>query len=361
MLMDANVNGASGGDRTVEVVGAGENGRTGRKVGGSRSGGVVSALVLGWGGRAASFVDETGYTPVPAGGEATALVSAGLGVDAYERFKELLGRDVVRCVSAEAFSTESMNGAALCAYALSVADSHATGGTGWGALVVPVTGAGSAEMVARLLDFDETIGEGLVVLVPDVSPGGIVQEGARAGEVWARRVSALCGRVVAAGGVVVSMPAGWQEWRIHLAGYVAAGQGVVGYHGGRSGVYEALRYATCGLGVPVFAVKSYADRGRAGVDVLCRWYEGANVRSFTQSVCVSRAGVDDVVEGLRCEDDGALYHEAIVFRLRRSECKRAAKKYKGLPVEERASAGFGVPRPGEEEAWGLSGEFHAMK
>ena len=318
------------------------------------SGGVVSAPVLGWGERAALFVDETGYTPVPAGGEATVLVSAGLGVGAYERFKELLGRDVVRCVSVESFSTESMNGAALCAYALSVAGSHATGGHGWGTLVVPVTGVGGAEMVSRLFDFDEAIGEGLVVLVPDVSPGGVVQGSARAGEVWARRVSALCGRVVAAGGVVVSMPAGWQEWRIHLAGYVAAGQGVAGYHGERSGVYEALRYATRGLGVPVFAVKSYADRGRAGVDVLCRWYEGANVRSFTQSVCVSRAGVDDVVEGLRCEDDGALYHEAIVFRLRRNECRRAAKKYKGLPVEERASAGFGVPRPGEEWAWGLA-------
>ena len=111
----------------------------------------------------------------------------------------------------------------------------------------------------------------------------------------------------------------------------------------------------------MFAVKSYADRGRAGVDVLCRWYEGANVRSFTQSVCVSRAGVDDVVEGLRCEDDGALYHEAIVFRLRRNERRRAAKKYKGLPVEERVSAGFGVPRPGEEWAWGLSGEFSSAK
>ena len=317
------------------------------------SSGVVSAPVLGWGERASGFVDETGYTPVPAGGEATALVSADIGVGAYERFKGLLGRDVVRCVSTESFSAGSMNGAALCAYALSVAGSHATGGAGWGALVVPVAGAGSAEMVARLLDFDETIGEGLVVLVPDVSPGGIVQEGARAGEAWARRVSALCGRVVAAGGVVVSMPAGWQEWRIHLAGYVAAGQGVVGYHGERSGVYEALRYATRGLGVPVFAVKSYADRGRAGVGALCRWYEGANVRSFTQSVCVSRAGVDDVVEGLRCEDDGALYHEVIVFRLRRNECRRAAKKYKGLPVEERASAGFGVPRPGEEWAWHL--------
>lgn len=335
-----------------------DGGQTGRKATG---GGVVSAPVLGWGERASMFVDETGYTPVPEGGEATALVSAGLGVDAYERFKELLGRDVVRCVSTESFSTESMNGAALCAYALSVAGSHATGGTGWGALVVPVTGAGGDEMVARLLGFDETIGEGLVVLVPDVSPGGIAQEGARAGEVWARRVIALCGRVVAAGGVVVSMPAGWQEWRIHLAGYVAAGQGVVGYHGERSGVYEALQYATRGLGVPVFAVKSYADRGRAGVDVLCRWYEGANVRSFTQSVCVSRAGVDDVVEGLRCEDDGALYHESILLRLRRNECRRAAKKYKGLPVEERASAGFGVPRPGEEREWRLSGEFFSVK
>lgn len=335
-----------------------DGGQTGRKATG---GGVVSAPVLGWGERASMFVDETGYTPVPEGGEATALVSAGLGVDAYERFKELLGRDVVRCVSVESFSTESMNGAALCSYALSVAGEYATGGTGWGCLVVPVTGAGSAEMVARLLDCDETIGEGLVVLVPDVSPGGIVQEGVRAGEVWARRVSALCGRVVAAGGVVVSMPAGWQEWRIHLAGYVAAGQGVVGYHGERSGVYEALRFATRGLGVPVFAVKSYADRGRAGVDVLCRWYEGANVRSFTQSVCVSRAGVDDVVEGLRCEGDGALYHEVIVFRLRRNECHRAAKKYKGLPVGERVSAGFGVPRPGEEREWCLSDGFFSVK
>ena len=231
-------------------------------------GGVVSAPVLGWGERASGFVDETGYTPVPAGGEATAIVSADIGVGAYERFKELLGRDVVRCVSTEAFSTESMNGAALFSYALSVAGEYATGGTGWGTLVVPVAGAGSAEMVARLLDFDETIGEGLVVLAPDLSPGGAIQGAARDGEVWARRVSALCGRVVAAGGVVVSMPAGWQEWRIHLAGYVAAGQGVVGYHGERSGVYEALRYATRGLGVPVFAVKSYADRGRAGVDVL---------------------------------------------------------------------------------------------
>lgn len=324
-------------------------------------GGVVSAPVLGWGERASRIVDETGYTPVPEGGEATALVSAGLGVDAYERFKELLGRDVVRCVSTESFSTESMNGAALCAYALSVAGSHATGGHGWGTLVVPVTGAGGAEMVARLLDCDETVGEGLVVLAPDLSPGGTIQVAARNGAVWARRVSALCGRVVAAGGVVVSMPAGWQEWRIHLASYVAAGQGVVGYHGERSGVYEALQYATRGLGVPAFAVKSYADRGRAGVDVLCRWYEGANVRSFTQSVCVSRAGVDDVVEGLRCEDDGALYHEAIVFRLRRNECRRAAKKYKGLPVEERVSAGFGVPRPGEEREWRLSGEFSSVK
>ena len=335
-------------------------GQAARKPTTTGGGGVASAPVLGWGERASGFVDETGYTPVPEGGEATALVSAGLGVDAYERFKELLGRDVVRCVSAEAFSTKSMNGAALCAYALSVAGSHATGGTGWGTLVVPVTGAGSAEMVARLLDFDETIGEGLVVLVPDVSPGGIVQEGARAGEVWARRVSALCGRVVAAGGVVVSMPAGWQEWRIHLASYVAAGQGVVGYHGERSGVYEALKYATRGLGVPVFAVKSYADRGRAGVDVLCRWYEGAVVRSFTQSVCVSRAGVDDVVEKTYSDAD-PLYHEAIVFRLRRNECRRAAKKYKGLSVEERASAGFGVPRPGEEREWRLSSEFSSAK
>jgi hypothetical protein len=298
------------------------------------------------------FVDETGYTPVPEGGEATALVSAGLGVDAYECFKELLGRDVVRCVSTESFSTESMNGAALCSYALSVSGEYATGGTGWGCLVVPVTSMGGAEMVSRLLDFDETIAEGLVVLVPDVSPGGEVQVAAKGGAVWARRVVALCARVIGAGGVVVSMPAGWQEWRIHLAGYVAAGQGVVGYHGERSGVYEALRYATRGLGVPVFAVKSYADRGRAGVDVLCRWYEGANVRSFTQSVCVSRAGVDDVVDKTYSDRD-TLYHEAIVFRLRRNECRRAAKKYKGLPVEERASAGFGVPRPGEEEAWHL--------
>lgn len=321
-------------------------------------GGVVSAPVFGWGERASGFVDETGYTPVPGGGEATAIVSARLGVDAYERFKELMRRDVVRCVSAEAFSTESMNGAALCAYALSVAGSHATGGTGWGTLVVPVTG--SAEMVSRLLDFDEAIGEGLVVLAPDLSPGGAIQGAARDGAVWARRVSALCGRVVAAGGVVVSMPAGWQEWRIHLAGYVAAGQGVVGYHGERSGVYEALRYAARGLGVPVFAVKSYADRGRAGVDVLCRWYEGAVVRSFTQSVCVSRAGVDDVVEKTYSDDD-PLYHEAIVFRLRRNECRRAAKKYKGLPVEERASAGFGVPRPGEEREWRLSSEFSSAK
>ena len=200
------------------------------------SGGVVSAPVLGWGERASGFVDETGYTPVPAGGEATALVSSGLGVGAYERFKELLGRDVVRCVSTEAFSTESMNGAALCAYALSVAGEYATGGTGWGTLVVPVTGAGGAEMVSRLLDFDETIGEGLVVLAPDLSPGGAIQVAARGGAVWARRVVALCGRVVAAGGVVVSMPAGWQDWRIHLAGYVAAGQGVVGYHVDGGGV-----------------------------------------------------------------------------------------------------------------------------
>ena len=324
------------------------------------SGGVVSAPVLGWGERATGFVDETGYTPVPAGGEATAIVSAGLGVGAYERFKELLGREVVRCVSVEAFSTESMNGAALCSYALSVAGEYATGGTGWGALVVPVTGAGSAEMVSRLLDFDETIAEGLVVLAPDLSTGGAIQGAARDGAVWARRVVALCGRVVAAGGVVVSMPAGWQDWRIHLAGYVGAGQGVVGYHVDGGGVYDALRFAARGLGVPVFAVKSYADRGRAGVDVLCRWYEGAVVRSFTQSVCVSRAGVDDVVEKTYSDAD-PLYHEAIVFRLRRNECRRAAKKYKGLPVEERASAGFGVPRPGEEEAWRLSGEFHAMK
>ena len=321
------------------------------------AGGAVSAPVLGWGERASGFVDETGYTPVPAGGEATALVSATFGVGAYERFKEVLGRDVVRCVSVESFSTESMNGAALCAYALSVAGEYATGGTGWGCLVVPVTGADSAEMVSRLLDFDETIGEGLVVLAPDLSPGGAIQGAARAGAVWARRVSALCGRVVAAGGVVVSMPAGWQDWRIHLAGYVAAGQGVVGYHADGGDVY---RYAARGLGVPVFTVKSYVDRGRAGFDVLCRWYEGAVVRSFTQSVCVSRAGVDDVVEKTYSDAD-PLYHEAIVFRLRRNECRRAAKKYKGLPVEERASAGFGVPRPGEEEAWGLSGEFHAMK
>ena len=215
------------------------DGQTKRKSTGS--GGVVSAPVLGWGERAGGFVDETGYTPVPAGGEATAIVSADIGVGAYERFKELLGRDAVRCVSVESFSTESMNGAALCSYALSVAGEYATGGTGWGTLVVPVTGAGSAEMVSRLLDFDETIGEGLVVLAPDLSPGGAIQGAARAGEVWARRVSALCGRVVAAGGVVVSMPAGWQDWRIHLAGYVAAGQGVVGYHVGGGGVYDALR------------------------------------------------------------------------------------------------------------------------
>ena len=327
-------------------------GQAARKPATTGGGGVVSAPVLGWGERASMFVDETGYTPVPEGGEATALVSAGLGVDAYECFKELLGRDVVRCVSTESFSTESMNGAALCSYALSVSGEYATGGTGWGCLVVPVTSMGGAEMVSRLLDFDETIAEGLVVLVPDVSPGGEVQVAAKGGAVWARRVVALCARVIGAGGVVVSMPAGWQEWRIHLAGYVAAGQGVVGYHGERSGVYEALRYATRGLGVPVFAVKSYADRGRAGVDVLCRWYEGANVRSFTQSVCVSRAGVDDVVDKTYSDRD-TLYHEAIVFRLRRNECRRAAKKYKGLPVEERASAGFGVPRPGEEEAWHL--------
>lgn len=316
------------------------------------AGGIVSAPVLGWGERASGFVDETGYTPVPEGGEATAIVSADIGVGAYDRFKELLIRDVVRCVSTEVFSAGSMNGSALCAYALSAAGSHATGGTGWGCLVVPVTSMGGAEMVARLLDCDETIGEGLVVLVPDVSPGGIVQEGARAGAAWARRVSALCGRVVAAGGVVVSMPAGWQDWRIHLAGYVAAGQGVVGYHVDGGGVYDALRYAARGLGVPVFTVKSYADRGRAGFDVLCRWYECAVVRSFTQSVCVSRAGVDDVVDKTYSDRD-TLYHEAIVFRLRRNECRRAAKKYKGLPVEGRASAGFGVPRPGEEREWGL--------
>lgn len=324
------------------------------------AGGIVSAPVLGWGERASGFVDETGYTPVPEGGEATAIVSAGLGVGAYERFKELLGRDVVRCVSVESFSTESMNGAALCSYALSVAGEYATGGTGWSCLVIPVTGAGSAEMVARLLDFDETVAEGLVVLAPDLSPGGAIQGAARDGAVWARRVVALCGRVVAAGGVVVSMPAGWQDWRIHLAGYVGAGQGVVGYHVDGGGVYDALRFAARGLGVPVFTVKSYADRGRAGVDVLCRWYEGAVVRSFTQSVCVSRAGVDDVVEKTYSDSD-PLYHEAIVFRLRRNECRRAAKKYKGLPVEERASAGFGVPRPGEEREWGLSGEFSSVK
>ena len=335
-------------------------GQAARKPATTGGGGVLSAPVLGWGERASGFVDETGYTPVPAGGEATAIASADIEVGAYERFKELLGRDVARCVSVESFSTESMNGAALCSYALSVAGEYATGGTGWGTLVVPVTGAGSAETVSRLLDFDEAVAEGLVVLAPDLSPGGAIQGAARNGEVWARRVSALCGRVVAAGGVVVSMPAGWQEWRIHLAGYVAAGQGVVGYHGERSGVYDALRYATRGFGVPVFAVKSYADRGRAGVDVLCRWYEGANVRSFTQSVCVSRAGVDDVVEKTYSDAD-PLYHEAIVFCLRRNECRRAAKKYKGLPVEERASAGFGVPRPGEEEAWGLSGEFSSAK
>ena len=327
-------------------------GQAARKQATTGGGGVVSAPVLGWGERASMFVDETGYTPVPAGGEATAIVSADIGVGAYERFKELLGRDAVRCASVESFSTESMNGAALCSYALSVAGEYATGGTGWGCLVVPVTGAGSAEMVARLLDFDESVAEGLVVLAPDLSPGGTIQVAARGGAVWARRVSALCGRVMAAGGVVVSMPAGWQDWRIHLAGYVAAGQGVVGYHSDRSGVYDALRFAARGLGVPVFAVKSYADRGRAGVDVLCRWYEGAVVRSFTQSVCVSRAGVDDVVDKTYSDAD-PLYHEVIVFRLRRNECRRAAKKYKGLPVEERASAGFGVPRPGEEEAWHL--------
>lgn len=337
--------------------GAGQAARKSTTTGG---GGVVSATVLGWGERASGFVDETGYTPVPNGGEATAIVSAGLSVGAYERFKELLGRDVVRCVSTEAFSTESMNGAALCAYALSVAGDYATGGAGWGTLVIPVTGAGSAEMVARLLDFDETISEGLVALAPDLSPGGAIQDAARDGAVWARRVVALCGRVVAAGGVVVSMPAGWQDWRIHLAGYVAAGQGVVGYHADRSGVYDALRFAARGLGVPVFAVKSYADRERAGLDGLCRWYEGAVVRSFTQSVCVSRAGVDDVVEKTYSDAD-PLYHEAIVFRLRRNECRRAAKKYKGLPVDERASAVFGVPRPGEEEAWRLSGEFSSAK
>lgn len=337
-----------------------DGGQAARKPTTTGGGGVASAPVLGWGERASGFVDETGYTPVPEGGEATALVSADIEVGAYERFKELLGRDVVRCVSTEAFSTESMNGAALCSYALSVSGEYATGGTGWGTLVVPVTGAGSAEMVSRLLDFDETIGEGLVVLVPDVSPGGEVQVAAKGGAVWARRVVALCGRVVTAGGVVVSMPAGWQDWRIHLAGYVAAGQGVVGYHVDGGGVYDALRYAARGLGVPVFAVKSYADRVRAGVDVLCRWYEGAVVRSFTQSVCVSRAGVDDVVEKTYSDAD-PLYHEAIVFRLRRNECRRAAKKYKGLSVEERASAGFGVPRPGEEREWRLSSEFSSAK
>lgn len=341
--------------------GVGEGaGQAARKSATAGGGGVASAPVLGWGERASMFVDETGYTPVPEGGEATAIVSADIGVGAYERFKELIGRDVVRCVSVESFSTESMNGAALCSYALSVAGEYATGGTGWGTLVVPVTGAGGAEMVSRLLDFDETVAEGLVVLAPDVSPGGAIQGAARDGAVWARRVVALCGRVVAAGGVVVSMPAGWQDWRIHLAGYVAAGQGVVGYHVDGGGVYDAIRYAARGLGVPVFAVKSYADRVRAGVDVLCRWYEGAVVRSFTQSVCVSRAGVDDVVDKTYSDRD-TLYHEAIVFRLRRNECRRAAKKYKGLPVEERASAGFGVPRPGEEEAWGLSSGFYSMK
>lgn len=336
--------------------GAGQAARKSTTTGG---GGVVSAPVLGWGERASMFVDETGYTPVPEGGEATAIVSAGLGVGAYERFKELLGRDAVRCVSVESFSTESMNGAALCSYALSVAGEYATGGTGWGTLVVPVTGTGSAEMVSRLLDFDESVAEGLVVLAPDLSPVGAIQGAARDGAVWERRVSALCGRVVAAGGVVASMPAGWQDWRIHLAGYVAAGQGVVGYHVDGGGVYDALRYAARGLGVPVFTVKSYADRGRAGVDVLCRWYEGAVVRSFTQSVCVSRAGVDDMVDKTYSDRD-TLYHEAIVFRLRRNECRRAAKKYKGLPVEERASAGFGVPRPGEEREWGLSDGLHAV-
>lgn len=337
-----------------------DGGQAARKPTTTGGGGVVSAPVLGWGERASGFVDETGYTPVPEGGEATVLVSADIGVGAYERFKELLGRDAVRCVSAESFSTESMNGAALCSYALSVAGEYATGGTGWGTLVVPVTGAGGAEMVARLLDFDETIGEGLVVLAPDLSPGGTIQGAARDGAVWARRVVALCGRVVGVGGVVVSMPAGWQDWRIHLAGYVAAGQGVVGYHVDGGGVYDALRFAARGLGVPVFAVKSYADRGRAGVDVLCRWYEGAVVRSFTQSVCVSRAGVDDVVEKTYSDAD-PLYHEAIVFRLRRNECRRAAKKYKGLSVGERASAGFGVPRPGEEREWRLSSEFSSAK
>ena len=61
-------------------------------------------------------------------------------------------------------------------------------------------------MVARLLDCDETIGEGLVVLAPDLSPDGTIQVAAKGGAVWARRVVALCARVIGAGGVVVSMP-----------------------------------------------------------------------------------------------------------------------------------------------------------
>ena len=79
-------------------------GQAARKPATTGGGGVASAPVLGWGERASMFVDETGYTPVPEGGEATAIVSAGIGVGAYERFKELLGRDVVRCVSVESFS-----------------------------------------------------------------------------------------------------------------------------------------------------------------------------------------------------------------------------------------------------------------
>ena len=83
-------------------------GQAARKPATTGGGGVSSAPVLGWGERASMFVDETGYTPVPEGGEATAIVSADIGVGAYERFKELLGRDAVRCVSVESFSTESM-------------------------------------------------------------------------------------------------------------------------------------------------------------------------------------------------------------------------------------------------------------
>ena len=65
-------------------------GQAARKPATTGGGGVVSAPVLGWGERASGFVDETGYTPVPAGGEATAIVSADIGVGAYERSRNCL-------------------------------------------------------------------------------------------------------------------------------------------------------------------------------------------------------------------------------------------------------------------------------